>query len=270
MIGLAVNRAPAQDDVVPCLNFVIVGEQRSGASVLRNGLNDLAEVICHVGLLDESRSARLQAHQSYFDNDVAFASQIDTDSPYRYLNHQVFDNPQRGETRIGVHLPYERVRRWELDDLFHERYLEGDFCLLHVVRNPLACFVSQRQAEQSGIWEQPAAHSRRKIPQDAVQIEPAELIRFVRHNEAVRTRLRRAVPDLMEIDYEDLAYNYAATMRSVMEFLELEPRRQLRPSRSRRLHSESLRNRVRNWFVLERELPPDVLECLELDRLAVA
>jgi len=263
------------------LNYVVTGDHRSGVAVLQSCLDQTPAVVCHGDLFFDEYGdlafqdrTRREAHESYFgppDGEVGkfpeWFAPAGGANPCRYLNDRVFDNPRAGEGRIGVRLLYHQIARYELFDLLNERWREGDFCLIHVIRNPVACLVSQRQAERSGLWRQhassPVGPGR---PPPPLYLDPDELVQAVRHHEAVKGKIRGCCPDALEVPYRGLVYNYQQTMERVFEFLEVPPQR-VPPSRWKRLRNHDLRRRVLNFASLRATLPADARRYLEEDLL---
>src|SRR5262245_34441108 len=169
-MSLTLERPVAQ---ATALNFVIAGEHRSGVAVAQTALDCTPGVVCHGDLLfdehggpEEQEAVRRDAHESYFgrpaDPEAAtrapewFSARYEHPNPCRYLTDQVFDHPCGGEDHVGVRLLYPQIVKYDLFDYLEGRYREGDFCLVHVLRNPLACLISLKQARQSGLWRQHA------------------------------------------------------------------------------------------------------------------
>jgi hypothetical protein len=250
------------------LNFILVGDDRCGAGVVLTTLNNRPDVVCHAGLFAPSEDDRRLAHETYFGPSDPEASDPDhfvenVTNPWDYINRTVLDNPHRGESAVGLHLTYATLRRWELCDLLTHRYRDGDFCLVHVVRNPVACLVSLKQAERTGSWQrlpgEPGRH-----PPSAVTLDPAELTEFCRAHAATRTRVRAACGDALEVAYRDLFVDYQAVMGRVCEFLELPDAGRFRPG-SRRLRNRRMADRVSNLAALAKAVPSDVRDYLRED-----
>jgi hypothetical protein len=179
----------------------------------------------------------------------------------------VFDHPKKGEAAVGCHLPYATVRRYELYELLAIRCREGDFCLVHVVRNPVAAFVSLKQAEKSGVatrgWLD-RVPNQRPAP---IRLDPAELTEFCRTYEATRGKVKAACDDALEVRYADLLMHYQDTMQKVFEFLELPPRPEMARPSCRRLRNGEVRERVTNLAEVRAAVPSDVRTLIDADDL---
>jgi hypothetical protein len=253
------------------LNFVVVGDVRAGTSAVQGGLRDRPGVVCHDNLLHPDDATRRAAHEGYFGQSANpgrlpewFVG--DLVSPWQYLTHVVFDNPLRGEQAVGLRIWYPEVARWELWELFERRCREGDFCLVHVTRNPAVCLVSLLQARKSGLWSrgpnEPSAGS--PCP---VRVEADELAAFCRSHQAVRDKIRRSCDDVLEVPYKDLFQNYQAVMHRVFDFLELPESDVPVSANCRRLRNRSVRDRLSNFDSLYREAPSDVRQLLGAEDL---
>lgn len=258
------------------LNFAVVGDFRSGASVVQSSLDQTGGVVCHGSIMfsdygsdDEQNSVRRAAHEAYFGkcrDPKKFKEWFSSSSnPYQYLTDRVFDNPMAGETRIGVRLSYGLVQRFELYELLEQRWREGDFCLIHVLRNPISCMVSARQAAKAGEWY--SKEDRRQLGSPAplaVNLQADEVVEYVRRQEAVRRKIKDSCRDALEIPYNRLVYRFDEAMGDVFEFLELPGQRPHRPA-FRRLPNRDMQSRISNYYSLKASLPTDVRRVLETD-----
>lgn len=256
------------------VNFVLVGDVRSGASVLASCLNNRRDAVCHLGLFHDNPGVRRSQHEKYFGDEGsdAILTPWFTDgqtNPWHYLNNTVLDNPLRGESAVGVHLPYATVRRWELFELFQNRCNEGDFCVVHVVRNPVACFISLKQAEKSGLWvrgnEQRLRRKDYKAP-SPMRIDEAELTQFCRDHTAMRRRIQTLCSDLLEINYADLVDLQASALR-LFDFLELPEQPELARPSVRRLANHPVERRIANFAEIRCTAPSDVRQYMSADDL---
>lgn len=256
------------------LNFVVAGDSRAGTSVVQSALDHTPRVTCHgdlffdsYGTQQEQQALRREAHESYFGTAPPAAAPewlTETGNPCRYLCDQVWDHPHGDENRVGVRLLYQQLARYDLYDLLEERYQEGDFCVVHVLRNPVVCRASLSQACQSGRWlEHTSEPVQDRLP-TPVSLDVPELVAFVRRHEAIRRKIKFSCRDLLEVPYHDLCLDYQATMEGICEFLELPPQRVALPS-CRRLRNRDLRGRIYNLAQLRAELPHDMRAYLDED-----
>lgn len=239
-------------------NFVLCGGLRAGTGIVQAAIAGLPGVACHQNLLHADEAVRKAEHEQYFGSDDALSEWYKPDtSPWQYLNHQVFDCPQHDERIVGVRIPYDRMHALELYDLLHARCLEGDFGIVHVVRNPVACYVSQQQALRTGIWSQPISQAASANFPAPLDIRPDHLTEYVRRHNAVRGKVEQACDDVLVVQYVDLLREFQATMAKVLDFIEVPPQARI-PSMCRRLRNRDMRQRIANYDTLLCKLPWDV------------
>lgn len=245
------------------VNFVVAGEVRSGSAIVQSTIDSLPNAVCHANLFHADESIRRACHEDYFgpSRDPKKLPEwfvFGETNPYQYVNHRVLDNPLNNERAVGLRITYDMIRRYELYDLFHERWMEGDFCLIHVVRNPVACFVSLKQAEKTGIWRRGLNDGPSSYLPMAVSVDPEELTTFVRNWISVHGKIEASCEDRLVIRYKELFLNFQKTIRRVIDFLELpDPLMPVAPT-TKRLRNNCMRARISNFSRLRFEVPPDV------------
>lgn len=264
---------------VRTLNFVVTGGLRSGAALVGSTLANCSEVVCHFDLLahndawtsEQTDAKRRTAHEAYFgtgpDWPPAWFSTEMPVSPHQYLAHIVFDNPRRGEGACGAHLSYPTVCRWELHDLFAEKCREGDFCLIHVVRNPVAAYISLVQAERSKIWTRPGNAARQAVLPPPITLDSTALTAFCREHATVKARIMSTCEDALVVSYEDLCLHFQAQMRKVFAFLELPDRPNPARPGTRRLLNRPIRDRVANWAAVRTAVSSEVRALMDVETL---
>lgn len=253
------------------LNCMVVGQLRAGTSVLQTSINMHSKAMCHGDVLHPDLAVRRKLYEDYFGPDPS----EDTPgwyvlgglvSPEQYLTARIFDHPLYQEQVIGATVPYPRLHEHVLWEYCHERCLEGDFCVIHVRRNPIACYVSLMQAEQTGVWSQ-LINDRTVIESPhPVRLDPRELTTFCRWHAAHEGKIAMLCDDRLEINYLELITNYPKVMEGVFAYLELSPLPGVRPG-VRRLKNRSLRDRVLNFEAARREVPSDVRMFFDADDL---
>lgn len=250
------------------LNYVLTGDVRSGIRVVQSSLCNRHGAVCHANLFHEKEAIRKEAHEDYFGEPKCPERpeyfEPGKVSPWQYINHHVLDNPQKGEKAVGLALLYPTVKEWELFELFEHRCREGDFCVVHVVRNPAACFISLRQAQRTGIWSRNLTEDHR-VPSSII-VDPLELKEFCREHEAMKRKVRNfSAQDVLEVPYHELLVHYERTMRKVFHFLELPDREDAAQASCRRLRNRTMRERVFNWDDMYRQSPSEVKALLDAE-----
>lgn len=259
------------DVMTTAWNFVLTGEVRSGAGVIQSSINNRKGVVCHACLFDRDDAVRRAAHEAYFgeSKDPERMPEWYVEgftNPWQYINHTILE-PRKGETATGFHLPYSAVRSMELYDLFEQKHREGGFSIIEVIRNPVACFISLKQAEKSGVWSQTVGTVQRTRPPQPVRIDAKELTEFCREHEATLSKIRATCEDRLEIQYRDLVLDYQGVMRQVFDHVELpEAPVWAKPGR-KRLRNRVIRSRVSNWAELRMEAPSDVKTFIDSEDL---
>lgn len=251
------------------LNFILTGQIRSGTGLVQKTLAGCQGVYCHENLLYRPNATdcdtlrlRQECHEAYFGPGKNSEKLPEFFHPLgngysapRYLGDFIFDNPQRGEMSLGVRATYDVLNHLDLFDFIRQRHWDGDFCLVHVVRNPVACFVSLKQAEQSNVWQQQANDPVPERYPLSIFVALDELAQFVSTHLTAMARLREACRDVYLIDYRDLLYYFERTLRQLFAFLEV-PLTHLPAPGSRRLkHRGLIPSRVYGWDALVRAAP---------------
>ena len=254
-----------------CLNFILTGEVRSGTSAIQSAVSNRAGAVCHRDLMHPCEEIRKLEHQTYFG--VGKPGKIDEwfnpeISPWQYISKTVFDNPQDNEKTIGMRILYPEVRAWDLCDLFNTKHREGDFCLIHVKRNPVACFISLKQAERFNIWTRGLNSPRTSGHISPIAIEIDELTAFCREHFATMQRINQCCEDRLEVPYHDLVVYYQETMRKVFDFIELpdvpEP---AAPTILRIRNNRAIDERITNMDVIRKKAPSDISRLLDAEDL---
>lgn len=249
-------------------NFVVTGETRSGAGAVVTGLNNRKDAVCHVDLFHESEEVRRTAHLKYYgeckDDTPCWFVEGET-NPWQYINNSILDNPKKGESAVGFYLPCRALLRYELCDLFDQRGKEGDFSVIQVIRNPIACYVSLKQAELTGEWTRAWNAPLRAAPPGPIRVIADDLVQFCRSHAATVSKIRAACDDRLEIQYRDLVFDYQVVMRKVFDFVELTELPELIKPGIRRLRNRPIPERISNLSELKALLPTEYRRMIEED-----
>lgn len=247
-----------------CFNFVVVGPQRSGSAALSSALCGLPGTHVHVGLLDRSEKVREHAVRSYFgvdednldpDNPPWFKDGVT--NPYHYMLSQVFDQPRRDEARIGLRMDYTFAQKYQIHDTVEELHRRGDFCVVHVRRNPIASFVSLKQAQKTGVWGRMASSADTAPVPAAVRIDPKELTAFVREHQVEEQKIRQSCDDAIVIEFRDLCLDFEHQVRRVAAYIEAPCPRVTMPC-VRRMRNKDVMRRIYNLDEVVSSVPSDV------------
>ena len=217
--------------------------------------------MCHADLLHEDQRRRRLNHESYFgpsnNPEVPDWCHPQLISPEQYLTTRVFDKNPFGEHAIGVKLLYSHLRINDLWEYFQDWCRKGDFCVIHVKRNPVACFVSLKQAQQTGVWHQDVNRREKIAVPRPVDVKVEELVDFVRWHQAYEAKVDAMCDDRLEINYQELFLNYHDVMAGVFDFLQLAPFPDVSPG-VRRLKNRNIQDRMANFHWTRLAVPHDV------------
>jgi hypothetical protein len=244
------------------LNFMVAGNHYSGYGLLQSSLAAHPQIICHGDVLHKNDSVRRQAHAAYFGPAGKVADHfVPTHlSLEQYLNNKIFDNTLYSEKAVGVKIDYQNMIQYDLWEYLDQKHRCGDFCVVHVLRNPVACYVSMKQREGlNGLNAQAAVNVPVHIDSDAMTL-------FVRDHVAAMLKINRLCPDRAVVSYHELLLNFRSVLEKVFKFLELDFSPACIPNQ-RRVYRKEIRNRVSNWSQLQDTLPPDVREFLDCPSL---
>lgn len=274
------------------LNVVITGQICCGDQYLTAALSDHPKITCHSVLLDADDSVRRYYHELYFGDSVNTPDWLVEGhiSGEQYLTNKIFDNALKGESVIGVSVLYPHLYARDLWDYFSNWCRVGDFCLVHMKRNPVCCFASLKMWERDGnTLDSPAVTkfnrgyadvvghpstfpggfpSRSVVP---VQVDPDELYAFVRMQIAAEMKVATMCEDRLEFSYEELIQGFEGLSPHLFEFLGLGPvpRRMVQKwvKRFKVRQGRPLKGVIANWRSLCANAPSDIQPYLDPEAL---
>lgn len=240
------------------MNFVVAGNYHSGYGLLQAALSAHPSVVCHGDVLHTEDKIRRIEHESYFGDSGRVPDwYVPTHlSAEQYLNNKIFDNTLHEERAVGVKINYCNFVQHDLWDYVDQKCRQGDFYLVHVVRNPIACYVAWKQAQGNNGLLGPAVRSH------TVFVEPQELTQFVREHEAVKLKIDRLCSSRAVILYHEMLLDFRGTLEKLLPWMEL-PFSSACVINQARVKRRDIRSRVSNWSQLKTALPRDVLAYLE-------
>lgn len=244
------------------LNFMVAGNHHSGYGLLQSSLAAHPAIICHGDVLHRDDGIRRQAHESYFGPSGKVADHfVPTHlSLEQYLNNKIFDNTLHDEKAVGVKVDYHSMLQYDLWEYLDQKSRCGDFCILHVLRNPVACYVSMKQrAGHGGLTAQLAVNN-------PIYLEPESLVTFVREHVAAMLKVNRLCPDRAVIPYHELLLDFRGVLEKVFKFLELDFSPACLPNQ-KRVYRKDVKARVANWLQVQEAVPPDVREFMNCPSL---
>jgi hypothetical protein len=202
------------------LNFVITGPVSGGASVIQAALAEHPLVACHASLLAECNAERRGYHEDYFGPSGNTPDWLVTGhiSGEQYLTNKIFDNPLCGEKLIGVTILYPHLYAHDLWDYLTNWCRGGDFCLIQVKRNPVACFLASEQERRQAAWF-PDDAAGEPLVRSPLQVDVGALISFARMQAAADEKVARICDDRLEVGYSELVNDYQSVLSDVFDFL---------------------------------------------------
>lgn len=242
------------EDNPETLNFVLVGNHHSGYGLLQASLTAHPTIVCHGDVLHPDVKIRKAEHEQYFGPSGKFEDYFVPQhlSVEQYLNNKIFDNTLNGEKAVGVKINYDTFRDYDLWDFIDQRSRRGDFCVVHVRRNPVACFIARQQALGLDV---PFVGS-------PIYVDPKSLTDFCRNHIAIAMKLDRYCPDRAVVPYHELLLDFRGVLERLFAFLEIDFSPACIPNRRRIQHRE-IRQRVANWADLQERVPADIREFTE-------
>ena len=249
------------------LNFVITGPVRGGASVIQAALAKHPLIVCHASLLAECDAERRSQHEEYFGPsgntpDWLVAGHI---SGEQYLTNKIFDNPLHGEHSVGVTIPYPHLHTYDLWDYLTNWCRVGDFCLIQVKRNPVACFLAAEQERCRAAWS-PKGVIDGSLARSPLQVDVGSLISSVRMQAATDEKVSRLCDDRLEIGYSELVNDHHGVMKSVFDFLNIPMGRKRRKDVTSRGYG-NFESDSTHWQYLRSRVPSDVQRYFDREEL---
>jgi len=241
------------------LNYMVIGNCNAGHELLQASLTVHPKMVCHGDLLHIDEDIRRTEHEDYFGDSgkVPDWYQPKQLSVEQYLNNKIFDNTLFDEKAVGVKVDYSTFVKNDLWDFAAERCRVGDFCLLHVTRNPIACYFEyQGKLKQLGYSDSPFNRFN-----SISYLDPEELVTFVRDHLANEIKINRLCSDRAVIPYHELVLDFKGTLEQVCTFLGVQFSSACIPNR-KRLKIQDIKGRIGNWTQLQAELPVDVKDVL--------
>lgn len=234
------------------LNVAIVGNDCSGSGLVQHALSRHTKAVCHSSLFHENRLVRQSSHERYFgkpdSENVVDWYEPNLISVEHYLSNKIFDNALHEESVVGVRIPYKVLLRNELDEYFRQRCEAGRLCMVHVYRNPIACFIAKEQ--------------KRLKTEHSVYISPQELTDYVRQHDVAAIRLRSIFSDYLEFNFHEVLLDYTHAVKHICQFLELPFTPEL-VNRHLMAYHRSNRYSIINWRELSSKCNAEVRAHLE-------
>jgi len=126
-------------------------------------------------------------------------------------------------------------------------------CIIHIIRNPIAAFVSLLEARASNVWHSYTAKPRQVYALPRRHPKPLEVVKFVEKTMDGHTRVTGLPNRKLLISYSDLLQQLDRTMSKVYRFLDL-PYEQIPPP-MKKTRPYSIEERIDNLEQVRTQLP---------------
>lgn len=243
----------------PATNCVVVGDTFSGHGEICQALNQHPKVICHGDLIGPDESVRQEAHESYFGTSRGFQDWFRGKeiSAEQYLSNKVFDNNLHAEKVVGLRLDYSAIIRYDLWEYLERQSRGGDFCLIHVWRNPIASYLARQSKPTAGPGKLTSM-----LDTDTTAEMVNKLVSFVSDMLALQSKVRNLTYDYAEVPYHEFVLDSDTTTRRMLQYLGLDyegaiPRLKLRP------FFEILKDRLTHEDKIREAMPMDMRKFLD-------
>jgi LPS sulfotransferase NodH len=206
------------------IKFVVLGMPRTGSTLLLTGLQQHPDIKAYGELMHAVDAERSRGHHVIQRKEVALYFSGDGDA-VTFLKQQVFDYPHPCAKAVGFKLHSEFKQCAGTLDLLPRLAAEIDgLHVIHLVReNYFDVFVSRKVAETSGLWRQPTGSAPVLPPK--IRIDPdtavSEIERYAQADRILAETFNSG--KYLRILYTDLAASFSAEMKSLFEFLGVDP-----------------------------------------------
>lgn len=235
------------------LQFFVTGSSFSGHGWLRRALGAHPHVRCHGDLLHPRPAVRLAEHAEYFGSlpPTSLVFEQGKISVEQFFNH-IFSAAGNHDV-VGIRLPYERIVRYDLWSYLDTRAREGDFCLIHVQRNPVACCLKSMKEKQE--------NGKSRYRKHALYVDTNEFCESVRKRLSVEAKLNRMCRYRVVVEYDEWRENPVAVIKQICRFLGVRFSPACIPNRPP--NSTRIRAFVANWDQLYRDVPADIRKLMD-------
>jgi hypothetical protein len=220
--------------------FVITGKARSATRTMFDTLKAHPEIYMKTGIFDARQGSR-------------FIRRAMKHGAMAWLDKRFWkaDRPCMGIKclRLG------EMNLWPL-------LKEPDVKTILLLRNPISCMVSHKQATQDHNWHRkPKARQRKARP---VKIVPVQAVKEIRNYEQMVQRVYE-VADVLPVAYPQICDDFQEVLRNVCCFLGVAHHEQ--PPAMKKLRPGSMQARISNFDLLRENLPEDLQHYLRPEEL---
>lgn len=214
--------------------FAIVGNARSGTSMLRTSISNHPDCICYPEILIYNDNDRLKSHQKVFGNNDFFDKDGLT-SIDKYLNKNL-NTPQKPN---GFKILLHDVSDWNMWNFFNEH----NYKVILITRNYIAGYVSHLQGMQTGQFN--IYNKEKIIPAESVDIDMEDFYIHLEFRMQNDLKILHKVKNLHVVRYQDLLLDYQSTVGQVFRFLGVK-QNEVKPT-TIKLNSKNFKERIKNY-----------------------
>ena len=238
--------------------FVVLGHARTGTNLFCSLLNSNPAVTCAFEVLHPGDDElRKHFHTEIVEPTkewLKFSPGKEKKKTVHYIESKLL--PKATKSRpFGPKLLYPHIQELGLFSYLARH----NFSFLHVTRNPIEVYVSLEQARQTGQWYAGRGEPRPPVA-PAVDINPAELGRFISSYKQQVDRHNRISPKMFKVDYANLCADPQGVMDRAFGFLGVASGTV--KSQSRKQQSWNIADRISNFDWLLTQVPEDVRDRL--------
>ena len=204
--------------------FVIISQLRTGSMLVKEMLHAHPQAMCFNEIFQEKQERRLRWHRHHFHDDDCFRSPVDRHGygdPVDYLRLKLWPVGE-GVPALGFKLLYSQAKRWRIWEYLQESH---DIRIIHIVRNPIASYVSLCEARATNIWHSYFDNRDPLIPLLPRHLEPSDLLSFIDETLSGRITVSGMPNRNFLVRYGDLLRDLERTIAKVYRFLGLRYKR---------------------------------------------
>lgn len=202
------------------IRFVIISQVRTGSMLIKEMLNAHTRAMCLNEIFQEKHERRLRWHRHHFHDDHCFLSLVEGhgyNDPADYLRFKLWPLGE-GVHALGFKLLYSQATRWRLWE-YLQQYT--DIGVIHIIRNPIASFVSLCEARATNLWHSYTDKRIRVVPLSPRHLEPSDVLSFIEETMRGRTMVAGLPNRKFLIRYGDLLRNLDRTIAKVYRTVDL-------------------------------------------------
>jgi LPS sulfotransferase NodH len=206
--------------------FIVLGRSRVGSNLLRSLLNDHPQIVAFGEVFRDVNELDWD-HVGYFQTDSA--RELIQQDPVRFIERRLLGRYPKAVRAVGFKLFYYHARTGAQAGVWPWLVGRRDIRVIHLKRgNLLQTHVSRKRAALTGQWVNTSGAPDRTV---TLELDVDEMLRDFEQTRAWEADADETFAEhpLLQVQYEQLASNFASEARRLSEFLSVEPR-DVRPS----------------------------------------